>query len=171
MLVKNNLIETAQLAGEVRAAILEGRVSQEEICVELSISPSYFRSLMNGHRDWGGLSNDKLYSLADLLDLEPRQVWVLAGILPADTLIEEDPDQPLSGTWSAMRRDRLVGPLLPETQEDWQLLPRATRIRELAMWAEILRLRAVHAAAQSLAPEKKAHKAESLQEGLEASPS
>lgn len=134
------------LSREVRLAMIEGLLTQDQICERLEISVGYLRSLLNGYRDWGGLPVEKLYTLAELLGLDRRQISVRAGRAPLSEFIDTDldthPDQAVNAAWQAMQRDALVGTLLEDGQAEWMALPRPARIRELAMWAEILHLRA-----------------------------
>lgn len=114
-------------------------IDKYKLSETIGITYPYLCAITNGTRPVGGISHDKLRSIAKFLDMTFVQVLMLAEIVkPQDFLKDQGQELERSMLLSmeSMRMHHEWGGVTP-TPEEWNALSEKTRVGFALMWQQI----------------------------------
>lgn len=123
---KDNAAAGGEIAQALRAVIEGGPLTAREMATRMQISPSYFKSLLNGSRPWAGLPAEALREVAKVIGCPPMRVMVAAGRVSLSDFFGEPNDEILESRFDEMTRHARLAAYAP-SQSTWARLSRDAR--------------------------------------------
>lgn len=123
---KANNTHGGEITQELRALIDDGRLGAREMATRMKISPSYFKSLLNGTRPWSGLPAEALREVARAIGCPPMRVMVAAGRVSIEDFFGEPSNEILESRFDEMTKHARLAAYAP-SHSTWSRLPKEAR--------------------------------------------
>lgn len=123
---KANATPGGEISQALRALIDDGRLGARDMATRMRISPSYFKSLLNGSRPWSGLPPEALREVAKVIGCPPMRVMVAAGRVSLDDFLGEPHNEILESRFDEMTRHARLAAYAP-SRSTWSRLPQEAR--------------------------------------------